>query len=372
MPWASDVQALVYDILTFQVEELGWTAFSLVSMSLVFIYSISAAGDPRPPHSSLIPPNYLARSQERKAKIVAAKKFECGPRPIFENCLLTECFQLKQLPPELQLLVLSYSTDWPETYRALVLVSRYIYHLTLRACLPIMPITISSSKQLTSFASLVHRNKSSRHCRLPPDLGNLVHRLWISPLRNEDFVHTYHILRACGNVRVLACDARGIAMITSSPKFKHTMCTDLTLLLSHPQWSNALNTPSGLQFLRQLTHLRVMGEESVPKTMFFDHLLYLSYSERSRPDSDMDDSEIKRPLALSNMSIFPSLRQVVLTRRCGMKEKAPVLCDPRLVLLHVRRDRAEMEIWRNGIKGQSLWQQAAKALPATKKSIIVG
>lgn len=340
--------------------ELGWTALSIISMSLVFIYSISVVGDTRPTVSSPAHPNYLAISRKQKARILAEKQFEQRRRAIRENW----SFRLKRLPPELQLLILSYSADWPETYRALVLVSRHIYNSTLHACLPIMPITLSSTKQLTSFASLVHRNRSSR---FGFDRGNLVHRLWLSPHRKEDFTHTYRILRACVNIRVLACDARALFLTMHSPKFKHTMCRDLTLLPSHPQWVSALETPSGLQFLRQLTHLRFTGEHNLPKTLSFDRLLYLSYWETSFPDSGTIGSEVKRPSALDDKSIFPSLQQVVLTRRCGTEERAPLLCDQTLVLLYVHRDCTEMEIWRNDSKGKSLWKQAAKALPASNK-----
>lgn len=344
MSWTSGIQALVHEVFTFQLEEVGWTGFSIIAILLVFIYSPSAAGICHPQASSLI---------------LAEKKLEQCRKDIREN-RSKQRFRLKCLPPELLFLVLSYSADWPETYRALALVSRYIYHSTLRACLPVMPITLSSTKQLISFASLVHGDKSSRH-RL--DKGNLVHHLWISPLRNEDFAHTYHILRACANIRVLACDARVLALITHSRNLKHTFCRDLTLLLSHLRWVHAFNTPSGYQFLQQLTHLRVMGEQSVPKTLSFDRLLYLSYPERSCSDTDMGDSVAERPSALSNKSTYPSLRQVVLTRRSSISKGAPLLCDPMLVLLHTRRDITEMEIWRNGCKGQSLWQQAEKTLP---------
>ncbi|KAH0583121.1 hypothetical protein H2248_011008 [Termitomyces sp. 'cryptogamus'] len=383
MPGTLDIGTLIHDILAHQVGDIGWIVlFTIISTSLVFIYKISAASYPIPPTSSLIPPNYphrptlslippnyLARSRQQKAQIVAAKRLEqC--RGVIHEGLSKQGFPLKRLPPELQLLVLSYSADWPETYRALILVSWHVYNSTLRACLPIMPITLSSTKQLRSFAIFIH-NKDSHHGF---NIRLLIHRLWISPLQKEGLKHTKYILQACTDIRVLACTVRGLVAITKYPKLKHTMCRDLTLLRLPLQWDSdvALNTPSGLQFLRQLTHLRVMGEQSVPKTLSFDHLLYLSYKYpgRSCADSDMDDLEIKRPSALGNRLIFPSLRKAVLTRRCGVEEKAPLLCDARLVLLHVRRDLTEMEIWCNGSIGESLWQQAEKAFPAPNKPTI--
>ncbi|KAG6829217.1 hypothetical protein H0H92_005282 [Tricholoma furcatifolium] len=356
------------DALATQVEEFQWTVFSIVSISLVFIYSLSAAGDPRPPVPTKVRAHsYLAHAKQRRAEIAAAIELERQRILIRENWS-TRGFRLKRLPAELQLMILSHCAEWPETYRSLVLVSRYMYHSTLRACLPIMSITLSSTKQLASFASLVRKGKTHRN--LPDSVGNLVHRLWVSPLRREDLLNAYHILRACTNVHTLACDARGLAMITVSERFKHTQCKDLTLLgLSRPQWEYTLDTPSGLQLLRQLTHLRVMNEKIVPQSVVFDQLLYLSYQERREPNAG-DDTNVERPWVLGDGSLFPSLRQVVLTRQCGPEEeRAPLQVDQRLALLYVRRDRTEMEIWRNGLQGETLWQQAAKALPAQKKPV---
>ncbi|KAG6864628.1 hypothetical protein C0991_008160 [Blastosporella zonata] len=362
---ASELEALVHDVLAFRVEDLGWTALSIISISVVFIYSVSAAGDPRPMALSKVRPNnYLAQAKQRKAEIAAAIELEQSRTRIRQKWS-TNGFHFRRLPPELQIIVLAYSADWPETYRALVLGSRYLYHSTLRACLPLMSITLNSTKQIASFASLVHKDGSSPHI-LPLAAGALVHRLWVSP-RREDFMDAYHILRACTNVRALACDPRWLAMIMKSPRFKHTMCKDLTLLPTRPHWDNFMTTPCGIQLLRQLTHLRVMGESCVPQGVSFNMLLHLSYSVPLASNGQDDSALEKRPWMLSNRAAFPYLQQVVLTRQCGVEERAPLKVDARLVHIHLRKDHTEMEIWRNGLNGESLWQQAAKALPAPKK-----
>ncbi|KAG6917029.1 hypothetical protein DXG01_004155 [Tephrocybe rancida] len=352
----ADITAIVRAVLTFRVDELGWTALSIISISVVFIYSVSAAGDPRRPKSlQLQPHNYLARARQRKAEMAAVIELELTRIRVLESWS-TKGFRLRRLPIELQLHVLSYSASCSETYRSLVLVSRHIYQLTLRACLPIMYITLSSTKELASFANLVHKDDRSRHI-LPVAAGTFIHHLWVTPLRREDSMDAYRILRACTNIRVLAVDARGLAMITKSPRFKHTMCTDLTLLLRRTNWGINMDTPSGLQFIRQLTHLRVMGEQNLPRSAPFAKLSHLSYSE---PDVQ-DDADIERPWVLKDRTVFPALQQVALTRRCGPEEGAPLKVEARLVLIQVRRDRTEMDIWRDGLKGESLWGQAAKA-----------
>ncbi|GLB45291.1 hypothetical protein LshimejAT787_2100510 [Lyophyllum shimeji] len=328
-------------------------------MSLLFIYSISTVGDPRPPQLLPIRPpprSYLAQAKQRKAAIAAAVELERTRIRIRENWE-TYGFRFKRLPPELQLMVLAFSAEWPETYRALVLVSRYMCHATQRACIPRMPVTLSTSKQLSAFASLVQRDAR---------VGDLVHNLWISPLRREDSSLAYRILRACTNVRVLACDAWTLAATIANVKptrLRHTMCRDLTLLLRCPEWESAMNTPHGLLFLRQLTHLRVVSEQTVPRELPLDNLTHLSYSTRRRPD----DEDIERPWALSDRKIFPSLRQVVLTKRCGPEEPSAQKVKSKVVLLYVSRERTEMEMWCDMAAGQSIWHKASKASPVPKK-----
>ncbi|KAF8073343.1 hypothetical protein FPV67DRAFT_1620405 [Lyophyllum atratum] len=357
-----NVRALM-DHVSSQVEDFGWTALSIISMSLLFIYSVSAVGDPSPPQLLTIrksPHNYLAQAKQRKAAIAALIELEQKRIRIRESWA-TNGFRFRKLPPELQLTVLAHSAESPETFRALVRVSRYMNDTTLRACLPRMPVTLNTPKQLAAFASLIQRNRG---------VGDLVHNLWVSPLRKEDVALACRILQACTNVRVLACEARVITAITSNSKtskFKHTLCRDLTLLLSRPQWESAMNTPNGLLFLRQLTHLRVTTEQTVPYELPFSNLTRLSYPTPRR----FDDHDIERPHALGNTAVFPSLQQVVLTKRCGSEGQLPRKIDSKLVLLYVPREYTEVEMWCDMAWGQSLWHKATKALPVPKKAVLV-
>jgi hypothetical protein len=225
-------------------------------------------------------------------------------------------------------------------------VSQHMYLWTLRACLPRMPITLNTTRQLSSFSDILHSH---------PDVAPLVHHLWVSPLRTEDARSGHAILRACTNVRVLACDARSlVAAIAKPSKFKHTACRDLTLLLSRPRWEQHLGTPSGLAFVRRLTHLRVLGEGMAPRVLGFPALTHLSYVDRP----PADPSTVEYPWALGHAEVLPLVQAVVLTRRSGPEMGAPERIGARIVVMYVSRQSTEMQTWCDGVRGRNLWERA--------------
>ncbi|KAG5653094.1 hypothetical protein H0H81_002319 [Sphagnurus paluster] len=345
------------------MENIAWTALSIISLASLFVLSMSWLGEgPRPPPHVIPPRQYLAEVRQRQAEKSALLEKERSRTRILTSWM-ENGFHFQTLPVEIQMTVLAFCADTPATYRALVCVSRSVYVMTLRACLPLMPITLSSPRQLISFSHLVCRDETPIASSL--DAGVLVHRLWLSPLRREDTSLAYRILRACSNVRALACDARTLsAAIARCTRFKHEMCRELTLLLSRPQWECAMDTPSGLQFLQQLTHLRLMGEPTVPRTLPLPALTQMSYPDQLlRPEGE----NIVRPWALGTPVAFPSLQQVVLTRRCGPAGHIPEEVDPRLLVVYVPRDQTEMEVWCAAAKGQSLWYHASLALPVARQ-----
>ncbi|KAG5643625.1 hypothetical protein DXG03_000592 [Asterophora parasitica] len=360
-----DLGSVVHHVSVFQVEGLGWTALSLVSVALFFIYSLASVSRPVPPPAlKKRPPNYLAQARQRQAEKAAIIRLEQSRTRIRESWA-NDGFPFLKFPPELQHAVLGFCADSPSTYLALVRVSHATYHSTLRACIPLMPITLSTSKQLSAFARLVHRDEENPRSLAPNNACLLVHHLWVSPLRREDTPTAYNILRACTNVRALACDARTLATSIAKRKFRHTMCRDLTLLLSQPQWEGTMDTPSGRLFLRQLTHLRVMGEPTVPRVLPMAELTHLSWST-------VDDDGAAKPWPLGDRVVFPALQQVVLTRRCGPEKPEPRKISSQLALFYVLRDYTEMELWCEGVTGQSLWSRAAaaKAAPPAKKAAL--
>jgi hypothetical protein len=344
--------------LTFPIDSVGGTILCLILASISFIFTAAAAATPRPPvqtpkvHKKSLP-NRIARAVRCKvaqAEIVAR-------RQRISQSVASNGFPFEEFPPEIQLMILAYISECIPTYQALVRVSHHMYGLTLRACVPCMPITLSTTKQLSSFAHLLVSNIPQVYLhRSRLYVANLVHRLWISPLRKEDKDVGIEILKTCMNVRVLACDARTLrTAIVKCSKLRHNRCWDLTLLLSRPQWDVGLKTPTGLVFLQRLTHLRVMGEQSVPRDLHSAKLTHLSYSDRP----GHDESAVDHPWALGHLDMFPSLQQVVLTRRCGPDGRALQRIGPRLVVCYVSRQWTEMQMWCDTAKGRSLWEQAA-------------
>ena len=345
----------------FSTDGVAGTILCLILISISFTFTVATAATPTPPLQKHHVPkrlvrNRIARAIERKA---AQAEVVAWRRRVSQS-VAADGFPFRELPPEIQLMILAHVSEWIPTYQALILVSHHMYGLTLRACVPCMPIALSTTKQITSFARLLASDIPQvylRHSRLY--VANLVHRLWISPLRKEDKDLGIEILKMCINIRVLACDARTLrAAIAKCSKFRHTRCRDLTLLLSRPQWDVSLKTPSGLAFLQRLTHLRVMGEQSVPRDLYSTKLTHLSYSDR--PGCASDESVVDYPWALAHPNVFPSLQQVVLTRRCGPEGQACQKIGPRLVVCYVTREWTEMQIWCDTAKGRSLWNQAAE------------
>lgn len=346
--------------LTFSIEGMGTielgTILCIILASISFTLTMSNAGMPKPPPKPQIPKkppqNRIARAMQQKlarAEIVARRQ------RILQS-VASHGFPFAELPPEIQLIILAHISECIPTYQALIRVSHYMYGLTLRACVPCMPIALSTTKQITSFARLLSSDIPQVHLHHSrSNIANLVHRLWISALRKEDKDLGVEILKACMNIRVLACDARTLrAAIAKSSKFRHTRCRNLTLLLSRSRWDAEMNTSAGLAFLQRLTHLRVMGEKSVPRDLCSIKLTHLSYSDRP----GYDESTVDKPWALSHSDVFPSLRQVVMTRRCGPEGRALQQIGPRLVVCYVSRELTEMEMWCNTGKGGSLWDQA--------------
>ncbi|KAF9465713.1 hypothetical protein BDZ94DRAFT_1252957 [Collybia nuda] len=335
--------------LAIETDGLLWTGLWIFLLSICFTYSVSSLGHPPrtpPPPTIKVPRNRIIEAQKRRLEITRAIERENARLLALEKGLKGG-FPFLTLPLEIQFLVLSHSSDWISTYQSLICVSRHMYLSTLRGCLPHMAITLCTMRQVSSFFDILHSH---------PDVALLVHHLWVAPLRREDIRLGHTILRACTNVRVLACDARSLFVAVAKPsKFKHTMCRDLTLLLSRPQWEIHLNMPSGISFISQLTRLRVMSEGTVPRMLRFPKITQLSYVDRP----PLNPSAVEYPWALDRPDILPSLQTVILTRRCGPPQRPPERIGPRLVVLHISREVVEMQNWCDGVRGKSLWDEAA-------------
>jgi len=331
----------------------GWSAICILILSCVFIYTAT-----RPPCAKPAPARQpLAVMEKRQPQPRAAPKELVKPKDA--------TFPFRNLPPELQLAVLSHCAHSTRTYRALVLVSRYFLYSTLRACIPVIPITLLTSPALSSFLSFLQRTIHVPHSRSLTFVGSLVTHLWLTPITESptDTDAARTILSACTNVRVLAVDAHTLTYALGfASHHRHTRCTHLTLLMSPRGWHAALAvTPKGPVFLRQLTHLRVMGHQLVPSrtvTPLFTNLAHLSYVQHFRGISPTCETGPEKPQPVVDSVLFPALQETLVTRRCDPDRRVPPQrLAHNLVLLHVPRDMTEMEIWR---KGKSIWHQASQ------------
>ena len=339
----------------------GWSAICILVVFGAFIYAASRPHYTKPAPARQPPPPRLADGEKRKQQLRAAQKVLVKPKQPRRD----STFPFRNLPPELQLAVLSHCADSTRTYRALVLVSRYFLYSTLRACIPLIPITLLTSPALSSFLSFLQRTIHVPHSHSLTFVGSLVTRLWVTPITESptDTDKARTILSACTNVRVLAVDAHTLTYALGfASHHRHTFCTHLTLLMTQRDWHSALAaTPKGPTLLRQLTHLRVMGHQLVPRTppttTLFTNLARLSYVQHIQGHSYACDPDPEKPQAVVDPVMFPSLRETVVTRRCdpGRQVTAQRLAQ-NLVLLHVPRDMTEMELWR---RDKSIWHEAS-------------
>lgn len=345
---------------------MEWSSIGVLLLSFILVCLASTASSPSSVLVKIPPPPRLAEAKRRrKLWKVAQMQIEVqrGAAHMKAQCAQGPYFPFTKLPLELQFAILALCSGDPQTYRALVLVSQYFHHTTTRACLPCIPITLITTRELLSFVALLRRRVRYGHA--VASVGTLVRRLWVTPIREKDAKLGQEILSACPNLRSLACDSKTLAYLIS--RRCHMHCTELTLLLSRRDWDLALSdTPHGASFLSKLTHLRVTSEQLVPyRSAFLTKLTHLSYFERPQLYFDKSNMLDKPQFVTSYPLAFPSLSEVVLTRRCDGDTPPPKRFDRNFVLLHVPRELTEVEMWKNSVKGESLWSKAAKAISAT-------
>ena len=350
---------------TMSLDGVLGTVLCLLLAWLSFAFTLSvAAGTRRSPSAiSLAPrtaPTRLALAAQKRALHRAhLAHLHLHPTP---RTYSPASFPLAALPPELQLLIFAHLAPHPHAYRALTRVSHAIYALTLRACLPRTPITLSTPVQLASFTLLL---ASPLHPTLYAPA--LVHHLLVCPLRRikEDKDLAAAILARCTNVRALACDARtlraGLGLGAKTARLRHTRCTRLTLLLARPGWDATLAGPARA-FLQRLMHLRVPTAQCVPVSCSMPRLAHLSYRALGRRGKKEEGEEEERQWAREGL--FPALREVVVTSsrsRAGAetgeegKGKGHTGETERDVVVrrvHVPREYTEIHLWRAGV-----WEQ---------------
>ncbi|KAF6756005.1 hypothetical protein DFP72DRAFT_895894 [Ephemerocybe angulata] len=266
-------------------------------------------------------------------------------------------FPLLDLPPELGLLILSHTAEWPETFANLALVSRKIQGMAYEACLPRMPIRLISEVHVQSFDKFLL-------CK--PHLAAYVQHLWVTPLHEEYYPAAIRILKKCKRVVSLALNGRVLEEAVTSPhvgyRIRHKRCRKLTLLYTaRDGWASLLSSEfpgqgSALQFMQQITHLRLVGDV-VPAHLPLPSLRVFSYA-LNRNNLNLVHGE----RMLKDKESLPSLHSVVLVgeRRAGVGGvRITKMKDSRVFVFEVPQARTELEMWCDNTLGKGFWQICA-------------
>lgn len=260
-------------------------------------------------------------------------------------------FPLMKLPPELCLLVLQHSAESPGTVASLFLVSRRIQAMAYEACLPKTPIKLIQAHQVQSFDRML-LNK--------PRLAQYIRHLWVTPVHEEHYPAAIRILKKCKEVTSVACNGRVLEEAVTSPhigyRLQHKRCRRLTLLYtSRDGWQSLfLGSSTTLQFLQQITHLRLVGD-IIPSHLSLPNLSVLSY-QLNRNSLNLVHGE----RMLKDKVNLPSLHSVVLVgeRRVqpGGGVRITKLKDSRVFVYEVPHARTELELWCENTSGRGFWQ----------------
>ncbi|TFK39010.1 hypothetical protein BDQ12DRAFT_87323 [Crucibulum laeve] len=327
-------------------EGLKWTASWILVLSVVFTYIISLMGTPPPEIVHIERKNYLARSRQWKAAQRAQRELEEKRRLILES----NSFPFLSFPPEICMLVLSHCAEWNSTYLSLVRVSRRMRRLASHACLPRMPVVLANTVQVTSFGNLLIAS---------PELEGLVRHLWIEPERG-DFMLCKVIVRKCGSLRSLACDARMVEEVVEG----HLECRSLTLLgATQKKWSFLLESSRTVAFFKRLTHLRVYQGDIPLSGVEFTNLSHLSYAD-NRADAKLSVGE----RILEDKEVYPSLQTVVVTRRRGAGGLRISRPTSRKVFAFEVPDRwTERDMWCASARGRGMWDLCTDERPLSRR-----
>lgn len=274
-------------------------------------------------------------------------------------------FRFIDLPEELSLWILTLAARSSQsTYHTLLFVSREMQDLTHRAGLPEIPVMLRATHQLTSFHNLIETR---------PHLTCLVRHLWIILALSveEETTTCANVINACTEVRSLACSDRVLkASIAQALILSHTQCTSLTVGMGTVSWEHLLETPSGQEFLNQLTHLRVTGRYNCPKTLRFKNLTHLSFPSNPRVSDRGVSNQVSR-LGLSNDSIYPVLRHIVITKINSRLHANKVDWNENVIMLTVPEEWNERLLWRDATRGKNIWDRALKAIPKRECTVLV-
>jgi len=332
----------------YNVEGVKWTISGIILLSLFYIYTIlQLTSPPVSPRHSIPEIPYLARARRLQAARKARKEFE---EELERNWILKSgYFRFLDLPPEISFLVLTNCIDSPGMYLSLVLVSRRCQQLTFHALLPLIPIKLITPEQIHSFDFMLCQK---------PKLATLVHHLWVTPYKEDLLRPCVAIVKKCRNLQSLASNAYMVqeCITFRGSRLSHLDCKDLTLLsTSTGIWANLLATPNGLALFRQLTHLRLIGDR-FPTDIPLPNLTHLSYGS-----ADIFNSQIGLSILEDPMSLYPSLRTVIVTkfRVSGELRISRAAAHSRLFIFELPLKRTELGLWCDNVCRWGMWALCA-------------
>jgi len=253
-------------------------------------------------------------------------------------------FKFTELPSELAISILSHCAYWPETYSAVLRTSSSCHRLALTACIPLMPIRLSTPEQFNSFRKLLRKRQRVDH---------LVQHLWLTPLTDDLVPIAAQVLKQCVNIRSLAANMHLIqqSFALDKGRLSHPRCRDFTLLSTGLNWTTLLSTPVGAALFQQITHLRLL-RDNIPREMPFPNLTHLSYLS-------VELLVEKRALEmLDDRQAFPSLHTIIVTnmrnRTGGVRMSRAA--SRRVFMLDVPEPtESELTIWRENVYKTGFW-----------------
>jgi hypothetical protein len=328
--------------------EIKWVGSCIFVLSVMYTFVISrlTTTTPEMPPFTMRPP--IRPPDLKRARRLRATYAELEER---KRKIARSPFPLSGLPTELVLLILQHSAESPGTVANLLRVNRRIQGMAYEACLPRMPIKLIQAHQVESFDRML-LNK--------PWLAQYIHHLWVTPVHEEYYPAAIRILRQCKDVTSLACNGRVLEEAVTSPhigyRIRHKACRKLTLLYtSRDGWQSLfLSSSASLQFLQQITHLRLVGD-IIPSHITLPNLSVLSYQlNRNSPNV------VHGERMLLDKDNLPSLDSVVLVgeRRVqpGGGVRITKMKEKRVFVFEVPQSRTELEMWCENTQGRGFWQ----------------
>lgn len=333
----------------------------IVLVSILFLLLFSHLGGPDKVEPKAPPPAILANFRAFQSLKERDRRSRLQIRPFRK---------FKDLPAELQLHILSFASR--QTFLALALASKDIRRKTYIACIPRIPILLTTREKLLSFNQFCENNPEDKVGF--PGVAKLVRHLWISPYEAEDRFPSCMVLKRCLNIKSLACNAWLLTEgVCSQDELKHQQCRFLTLLMpSEQNWERHFRPQmrkSRGAFFEQLTRMQVEGDVLVPRRISCINMTHLSFV--CAPGWKKEGAAGLAKL-VKDAKRYPMLENVVVTQRKPEGHEKVVIVGeanlrPRVVVYCAPDDAVDVKHW-DVDEGVDVWERAEEVLRRTTRS----